>query len=211
MGLLSIFDFFVTEFFDRELPAFSNLPNTFRASDVTLALGLFLLLIVGANALLIYRQAVPGKIVRELYSRNVFSPEDAVALSELSVKVTWYLRFSLHAPLAGVRRCVRMVGEPEPDDRKKSRQERREERRAAREARNKNPFRALLSYLFPSGLADARFYLDPARTEEAERRYPAAKNPKKTLLWTVIGGALLFLVLCRLTPDVLLLIDGLVD
>ena len=207
-GTLSIFDFFLSEFLDRDLPAFTNLPNSLRALDVNLAVGLFLLLVVISTALVIYRQAVPGRIPRELLARQIFSPEDAVTLSELSVKATWYLRFSLHAPLSGVRRCVRMVGETLPDAQKKSRKERREERRAAREVREKNPFLALANYFFPT-LTDARFYLDPARTEEAEHRYPELKNAARLLILTAAGGVLVFLVLCRLMPNILQLIDRL--
>ena len=208
-GLLSIFDFFLSEFFDRELPAFSNLPNNFRALDVNLAVGLFLLLVVLSTALAAYRHAIPGQIPRELYERQILSPENAATLSDLSVKQTWYLRFSLHAPLSGVRRCVRMIGETLPDVRKRTRAERREDRRAKRETREKNPFLALKKYFFPD-LSDAKFYLDPARTEEVERRYRGDGVSRKALIWTAAGSLILFLLLCRLMPNILSLIDGMI-
>ena len=78
-GLLSIGEFLATEFFDRELPAFASLPNSLRARDFTFALGLFLFAIILAVGFLAYRRAVPERLARELFARNIFSPEEALS------------------------------------------------------------------------------------------------------------------------------------
>ena len=115
MGLLSIASFFVAEFFDRDLPAFANLPSSLRAWDVNLAVGLFLLALTLAVGFLAYRRSGPERLVRELLARKVFSQEDALSCADLSVKLTLALRFSLHDRFSGLRRCLLIAGE---EDRK---------------------------------------------------------------------------------------------
>ncbi|MBP5610716.1 MAG: hypothetical protein J6X72_05205 [Clostridia bacterium] len=208
MGLLSIGSFFVTEFFDRDLPAFSNLPNSIRAWDVNLGAGLFLLVLVLAAGFLAYRKSVPERLARELLARKVVSPEDALSCADLSIKLTLFLRFSLHDRLSGLRRCVLIAGEEPLDLNKRSRAERKaakEERKANRE---KNPFVALKKRFFPD-LSEAKFYLDPARLEETERRYTQGGVTPKVFYWTAAVSVVLFFVLCRLMPSILSLVDNL--
>lgn len=208
MGLLSIGSFFVTEFFDRDLPAFSNLPNSIRAWDVNLGVGLFLLVLVLAAGFLAYRKSVPERLARELLARKVVSPEDALSCADLSIKLTLFLRFSLHDRLSGLRRCVLIAGEEPLDLNKRSRAERKaakEERKANRE---KNPFVALKKRFFPD-LSEAKFYLDPARLEETERRYTQGGVTPKVFYWTAAVSVVLFFVLCRLMPSILSLVDNL--
>ncbi len=208
MGLLSIGSFFVTEFFDRDLPAFSNLPNSIRAWDVNLGVGLFILVLVLAAGFLAYRKSVPERLARELLARKVVSPEDALSCADLSIKLTLLLRFSLHDRLSGLRRCVLIAGEEPLDLNKRSRAERKaakEERKANRE---KNPFVALKKRFFPD-LSEAKFYLDPARLEETERRYTQGGVTPKVFYWTAAVSVVLFFVLCRLMPSILSLVDNL--
>ena len=208
MGLLSIGSFFVTEFFDRDLPAFSNLPNSIRAWDVNLGVGLFLLVLVLAAGFLAYRKSVPERLARELLARKVVSPEAALSCADLSIKLTLLLRFSLHDRLSGLRRCVLIAGEEPLDLNKRSRAERKaakEERKANRE---KNPFVALKKRFFPD-LSEAKFYLDPARLEETERRYTQGGVTPKVFYWTAAVSVVLFFVLCRLMPSILSLVDNL--
>ena len=208
MGLLSIGSFFVTEFFDRDLPAFSNLPNSIRAWDVNLGVGLFLLVLMLAAGFLAYRKSVPERLARELLARKVVSPEDALSCADLSIKLTLFLRFSLHDRLSGLRRCVLIAGEEPLDLNKRSRAERKaakEERKANRE---KNPFVALKKRFFPD-LSEAKFYLDPARLEETERRYTQGGVTPKVFYWTAAVSVVLFFVLCRLMPSILSLVDNL--
>lgn len=205
MGLLSIGSFFATEFFDRELPAFSALPNTLRAWEFSLGIGLFLLALIAATGFLAYRRRVPEQIVRELFKRKAFSPDEALSCAELSVKHSLFLRLSLHDRLSNLRRCVLIVGETPPDLAEKS----RAERKAARANREKNPFVALKKRFFPD-LSEARFYLDPERADEIERRYVQTGGvTPKIFVWTVVVSVVLFFALCRLTPGILGLIDNL--
>ena len=206
---LSIGSFLMEQFLDRELPAFSHLPNSLRALDVNLGVGLFLLALVLATAGLVYYQRVPARLPRELLARRIFSPDDALTCSELGIRTTLAFRFLLRNPASGVRRCLHVVGEAVPDYAKKTRAERKAAKREARANREKNPFRALARALFPD-LSDARFYLDSERRDEVERRYVESKNSPKTLAWTAIGSFVLFFVLCRLMPAILQLIDGLI-
>ena len=205
MGLLSIGSFFATEFFNRELPAFSVLPNTLRAWEFSLGIGLFLLALILATGFLAYRRRVPERIVRELFARKAFSPEDALSCADLSVKLSLLLRFSLHDRLSNLRRCVLIAGEAPLDLGKKS----RAERKAARANREKNPFVALKKRFFPD-LSEARFYLDPERADEIERRYVQTGGvTPKIFAWTVVVSVVLLFALCRLTPTILGLIDNL--
>lgn len=207
MGLLSIGSFFVTEFFDRPLPAFANLSNSFTAWDVNRALGLFLLVLVLATGFLAYRRSGPERLARELFSREVFSPENAVSLSELTIKVSLALRFSLHDRWSSLRRCVLIVGEPPLESKKPTKEEKKAAKEAARANREKNPFVSLKKRFFPD-LSDAKFYLAKERREEIERRYMQEKGVTlKTFLWTLGVSVALFFVLCRLMPEILLLID----
>ncbi len=207
MGLLSIGSFFVTEFFDRPLPAFANLSNSFTAWDVNRALGLFLLTLVLATGFLAYRRSGPERLARELFSREVFSPENAVSLSELPIKVSLALRFSLHDRWSSLRRCVLIVGEPPLESKKPTKEEKKAAKEAARANREKNPFVSLKKRFFPD-LSDAKFYLAKERREEIERRYMQEKGVTlKTFLWTLGVSVALFFVLCRLMPEILLLID----
>lgn len=207
MGLLSIGSFFVTEFFDRPLPAFANLSNSFTAWDVNRALGLFLLVLVLATGFLAYRRSGPERLARELFSREVFSPENAVSLSELPTKVSLALRFSLHDRWSSLRRCVLIVGEPPLESKKPTKEEKKAAKEAARANREKNPFVSLKKRFFPD-LSDAKFYLAKERREEIERRYMQEKGVTlKTFLWTLGVSVALFFVLCRLMPEILLLID----
>ncbi len=209
MGLLSIGSFFVTEFFDRPLPAFANLSNSFTAWDVNRALGLFLLVLVLATGFLAYRRSGPERLARELFSREVFSPENAVSLSELPIKVSLALRFSLHDRWSSLRRCVLIVGEPPLESKKPTKEEKKAAKEAARANREKNPFVSLKKRFFPD-LSDAKFYLAKERREEIERRYMQEKGVTlKTFLWTLGVSVALFFVLCRLMPEILLLIDRL--
>ena len=207
MGLLSIGSFFVTEFFDRPLPAFANLSNSFTAWDVNRALGMFLLALVLATGFLAYRRSGPERLARELFSREVFSPENAVSLSELPIKVSLALRFSLHDRWSSLRRCVLIVGEPPLESKKPTKEEKKAAKEAARANREKNPFVSLKKRFFPD-LSDAKFYLAKERREEIERRYMQEKGVTlKTFLWTLGVSVALFFVLCRLMPEILLLID----
>ena len=207
MGLLSIGSFFVTEFFDRPLPAFANLSNSFTAWDVNRALGLFLLALVLATGFLAYRRSAPERLARELFSREVFSPENAVSLSELPIKVSLALRFSLHDRWSSLRRCVLIVGEPPLESKKPTKEEKKAAKEAARANREKNPFVSMKKRFFPD-LSDAKFYLAKERREEIERRYMQEKGVTlKTFLWTLGVSVALFFVLCRLMPEILLLID----
>ena len=207
MGLLSIGSFFVTEFFDRPLPAFANLSNSFTAWDVNRALGLFLLVLVLATGFLAYRGSGPERLARELFSREVFSPENAVSLSELPIKVSLALRFSLHDRWSSLRRCVLIVGAPPLESKKPTKEEKKAAKEAARANREKNPFVSLKKRFFPD-LSDAKFYLAKERREEIERRYMQEKGVTlKTFLWTLGVSVALFFVLCRLMPEILLLID----
>ena len=209
MGLLSIGSFFVTEFFDRPLPAFANLPNSFSAWDVNLAVGAFLLVLVLATGFLAYRRSGPERLARELFSRGVFSPDAALSLSDLAIGVTLLLRFSLHDRRSSLRRCVLIVGEPPLERKKPTREEKKAAKQLARETRGKNPFVALKKHFFPD-LSDAKFYLAENRSEEIERRYVQEKGVTlKTFLWTLGGSVVAFFVLCRLMPEILLLIDRL--
>lgn len=210
MFTLSIGSFLIEEFLDRELPAFSHLPNSLRALDVNLAVGLFLLLVVLATAALVWFQRVPARLPRELFAKQITTPDDALTLDELGIKPTLALRFLLRNPTSGIRRCLHVVGEAVPDYAKKTRAERKAAKREARANREKNPFRALARALFPD-LSDARFYLDSERRDEVERRYVESKNSPKTLAWTAIGSFVLFFVLCRLMPAILQLIDNLLQ
>ena len=211
MGLLSIGSFFVTEFFDRELPAFTTLPNSLRALDVNLCVGAFLLVVVLATAFLVYRRRVPDRLARELFARKVLSPDDALSLSALSIKHSLALRFSLHDRTSGLRRCVRIAGEPALEYEKKPRAERKAAKKAARENREKNPFVALKKYFFPD-LSEARFYIDAERADEVDRRYAqSAGVTPKTLAWTAAACVVAFFVLCRLMPSILLLIDKIIS
>ena len=150
MGLLSIGEFIVTEFLDRELPAFSRLPNSFRAWEINLVVGIFVLVLTLAVGLLAYRRSVPERLARELFSRKAFSPEAALSCADLSIKLSLALRFSLHNRLSGLRRCLLVAGEPPHDLAKKSRAERKEAKKAAGETpREKNPFVALKRRFFP--------------------------------------------------------------
>ena len=210
MGLLSIGSFFVSEFFDRELPAFTSLPNSIRAWEVNLAVGAVLLVVLLASAFLVYRRSVPDRLARELFARKITSPDDALSLSDLSIKHSLALRFSLHDRTSGLRRCVRIAGEPALTYEKKTRAEKKAAREAARENREKNPFVALKKYFFPD-LSEARFYIDAERTEETERRYAqAARVTPKALAWTAAVCVVLFFVLCRLMPSILQLIDKII-
>ena len=209
MGLLTVGSFFVSEFFDRDLPAFSHLPNSLRAWDVNLAVGASLLLLVLAVGFLAYRRSVPERLARELLSRKAFSPEAARSLSELSITPSLLLRFSLHDRASGLRRCVRVVGEEPIDVKKRSRKEKKAARKADLEAHSGSRFAALKARLFPN-LSDARFYLDPSRAEEAEKRYAEGNRVTlRTFGWTAAACTVLFFVLCRLMPSILLLIDTL--
>lgn len=211
MGLLSIGSFFVSEFFDRELPAFTSLPNSIRAWEVNLAVGAVLLVVLLASAFLVYRRSVPDRLARELFARKITSPDDALSLSDLSIKHSLALRFSLHDRTSGLRRCVRIAGEPALTYEKKTRAEKKAARKAARENREKNPFVALKKYFFPD-LSEARFYIDAERTEETERRYAqAARVTPKALAWTAAVCVVLFFVLCRLMPNILLLLDKIIS
>ena len=207
MGLLSIASFFVTEFFDRELPAFAHLPNTLRAWDVNLGVGLFLLVLVLATGFLAYRRSGPERLARELLARRVFSPEDALSCADLSVKLSLALRFSLHDRLSGLRRCLLIAGEAPLDLAKKTRAEKKAAKAAARGTREKNPFVALKKRFFPD-LSDARFYLAADREDEINRRYAQGGVSLKTFCWAAAASVVLFLVLCRLMPSILLLIDN---
>ena len=210
MGLLSIGSFFVTEFFDRPLPAFANLPNSFSAWDVNLCVGVFLLVLVLATGFLAYQRSGPERLARELFSRKIDTPEAALSLSELAIKVTLSLRFSLHDRFSSLRRYVLVVGEPPLERKKPTKEEKKAAKAAAREKRDKNPFVALKKYLLPD-VSDAKFYLADNRLEEIERRYMQEKGVTlKTFLWTAGVSVVLFFVLCRLMPDVLLLIDRLI-
>ena len=207
MGLLSIGSFFVAEFFDRPLPAFANLSNSFTAWDVNRALGLFLLVLVLATGFLAYRRSGPERLARELFSREVFSPENAVSLSELPIKISLALRFSLHDRWSSLRRCVLIVGEPPLESKKPTKEEKKAAKEAARANREKNPFVSLKKRFCPD-LSDAKFYLAKERREEIERRYMQEKGVTlKTFLWTLGVSVALFFVLCRLMPEILLLID----
>lgn len=208
MGLLSIGSFFVTEFFDRDLPAFSNLPNSIRAWDVNLGVGLFLLVLVLAAGFLAYRKSVPERLARELLARKVVSPEDALSCADLSIKLTLLLRFSLHDRLSGLRRCVLIAGEEPLDLNKRSRAERKAAKEERKVNRGKNPFVALKKRFFPD-LSEAKFYLDPARLEETERRYTQGGVTPKVFYWTAAVSVVLFFVLCRLMPSILSLVDNL--
>ena len=211
MGLLSIGSFFVTEFFDRQLPSFAHLPNTFTAWDVNRAVGAFLLVLVLATGVLAYRRSGPERLARELFSRKIDKPENALSLSELSIKVTLSLRFSLHDRASSLRRYVLIVGEPPLEREKPTREEKKAARAAARQNREKNPFVALKKRFFPD-LADAKFYLADSRLEEIERRYMQEKGVTlKTFLFTAGISVVAFLVLCRLMPVILSLIDGLIS
>ena len=206
MGLLSIASFFVTGFFDRELPAFAHLPNTLRAWEVNLGVGLFLLALVSAVGVLAYRRCVPERLARELLARRVFSEENALSCADLSVKLSLALRFSLHDRFSGLRRCLLIAGEAPLDLSKKSRAEKKAAKAAARQNRGKNPFVALKKRLFPD-LSDARFYLAPEREDEINRRYAQGGVSMKTFCWTAAASLVLFFVLCRLMPSILLLVD----
>ena len=208
MGLLSIGSFFVTEFFDRDLPAFSNLSNSIRARDVNLGVGLFLLALVLATGFLAYRRSVPERLARELLAHRVVSPEDALSCADLSIKLSLFLRFSLHDRLSGLRRCVLIAGEAPLDLHKTSRAERKAAKAERKANREKNPFVALKRRFFPD-LSEARFYLDPDRIEEVERRYTQGGVTPKVFYWTAAVSVVLFFVLCRLMPSILLLIDNL--
>ena len=211
MALLSIGSFFVTEFFDRELPAFTTLPNSIRAWEVNLAIGAVLLVLLLASAFLVYRRSVPDRLARELFARKALSPDDALSLSDLSIKHSLPLRFSLHDKTSGLRRCVRIVGEPPLEYRKKTRAERKEARKAARANREKNPFVAMKNYFFPD-LSEARFYIDAERTDEVDRRYAQAPRvTPKSLAWTAAVAVVVFFVLCRLMPNILLLLDKIIS
>ena len=210
MGLLSVGSFFVTEFFDRELPSFSFLPNTLRAWEVNLGVGLFLLVLTLAVGILAYRRSAPERIVRELFRRKVFSPDEALSCADLSVKLSPALRFSLHNRLSGLRRCLLVAGEEPLDLAKKSRAERKAARKAARETREKNPFVALKRSLFPE-LSEARFYLAPDRADEIERRYAQGGVTPRIFAWTVAVCVVLFFLLCRLMPSILQLIDNIIS
>ena len=211
MGLLSIGSFFVSEFFDRELPAFTTLPNSIRAWEVNLAVGAVLLVVLLASAFLVYRRSVPDRLARELFARKITSPDDALSLSDLSIKHSLALRFSLHDWTSGLRRCVRIAGEPALTYEKKTRAEKKAARKAARENREKNPFVALKKYFFPD-LSEARFYIDAERIDETERRYAqAARVTPKALAWTAAVCVVLFFVLCRLMPNILLLLDKIIS
>ncbi|MBO4283343.1 MAG: hypothetical protein J5958_01845 [Clostridia bacterium] len=207
MGLLSIGAFFETEFFDRELPAFSALPNTLRAWEVNLGVGLFLLAVVVAVGILAYRRLAPERIARELFARKVFSPDEALSCADLSVKHSLLLRFSLHNRFSDLRRCVLIAGEEPLDLSKKS----RAERKAARANREKNPFVALKKHFFPD-LSEARFYLDPERADEVDRRYVEIRGvTPRAFVWTAVVSVVLFFVLCRLMPSILGLIDNIIS
>lgn len=211
MGLLSIGAFLAEQFFDQELPAFSVLPNSLKAWEISLGIGLFLLVLTLAVGYLAYRRSAPEAIVRELFAQKVFSPDAALSCVDLSVKLTLALRFSLHDRTSGLRRCLLVAGETPPDLAKKSRAERKAEREASGEARVKNPFVALKRRLFPD-LSEARFYLDPDRVDEIERRYVVGKGVSPTVFaWTAAVSVVLFFVLCRLTPSILQLIDNLLS
>ena len=206
MGLLSIGSFFETEFFDRELPAFSALPNTLRAWEINFGVGLFLLAVIVAVGVLAYRRLAPEKIARELFRRKVFSPDGALSCAELAVKHSLLFRFSMHNRLSNLRRCVLIAGEAPLDLAKKS----RAERKAERKDREKNPFVALKKHFFPD-LSDARFYLDPERAEEVERRYVEIRGvTPRAFVWTAVVSVVLFFVLCRLMPSILGLIDNII-
>jgi len=208
MGLLSIGTFFVTEFLDRELPVFSRLPNSFRAWEVNLTVGVFLLVLTLTVGFLSYRRSVPERLARELFARKVFSPEAALSCADLSIKLSLALRFSLHNRFSGLRRCVLVAGETPPDLSKKTRAERKEAKKAAA-PREKNPFVALKKRFFPD-FSDARFYLADDRAEEIERRYAGASAASvKVFCWTAAVCVVLFFVICRLMPSILLLIDNL--
>lgn len=209
MGLLSIGSFFVTEFFDRPLPAFANLPNSFTAWNVNLCVGAFLLVLVLATGFLAYRRSVPERLARELFSRRIVEPEDAISLSDLSIKITLALRFSLHDRTSSLRRYVLIEGEPPLESKKPTREEKKAAKETARQNREKNPFAALKKHFFPD-LSGAKFYLAKDRLEEIERRYMQEKGvTKKAFLRTAGISVVAFLVLCRLMPEILLLIDRL--
>ena len=209
MGLLSIGSFFVTEFFDRELPAFVNLPNSLSSWDVNRGVGLLLLVMIAATGFLTYRRNGPERLPRALFGRKIYSPDAALTLSELALKHTLLLRFALHDRLSGLRRCLLIAGEPPLDLSKKTRAERKEAKAAARENREKNPFVALKKTLFPD-FSEAKFYLDEERADEIERRYAQNKGfTLKAFAWTVAVCVVLFFVLCRLMPSILQLIDSL--
>lgn len=209
-GLLSVGEFLVTEFFDRELPAFAALPNSLRARDFTFTLGLFLFAVILAVGFLAYRRAVPERLARELFARNIFSQEEALSCADLSIKLSLALRFSLHNRFSGLRRCVLIAGEDAPDLAKKTRAERKAAQKEAKATRANNPFVALKNRLFPD-LSQARFYLAPDRAEEIERRYKHGFNvTPKVFCWTAAVCVVLFFVLCRLLPSILLLIDKLI-
>lgn len=208
MGLLSIASFFVTEFFDRELPAFAHLPNTLRAWEVNLGVGLFLLALTFAVGVLAYRRSGPERLARELLARRVFSEDDALSCADLSVKLSLALRFSLHDRASGLRRCLLIAGEEPLDLARKTREEKKAAKAAARQNREKNPFVALKKRFFPD-LSGARFYLDPEREDEINRRYAQGGVSMRTFCWTAAASLVLFFVLCRLTPSILLLIDRL--
>ena len=107
-----------------------------------------------------------------------------------------------------MRRYVLIVGEPPLESKKPTKEEKKAAKDAARENREKNPFVALKKRFFPD-LSDAKFYLAESRREEIERRYMQDKGVTvKTFLWTAGVSVVLFFVLCRLMPDILLLIDN---
>ena len=208
-GLLSVGDFLMDEFLDRELPAFASLPNTLRSLDFSIAIGLVLLALNLAVGFLAYRRAVPERLARELFSRKVFSPEEALSCADLSIKLSLALRFSLRNRFSGLRRCVLIAGEEPPDLAKKTRAERKEARKATKATRTKDPFVALKDHFFPDR-SQARFYLDADRADEVDRRYRqgSAVTPK-VFAWTAAISVVLFFFLCRLTPSILILIDNL--
>ena len=207
MGLLSIGSFFVTEFFDRDLPWFTVLPNTLRAWEINLGVGLLFLAAIAATGFLAYRRSVPERIVRELFARKAFSPDEALSCADLSAKCSRLLRLSLHDRFSHLRRCLLIAGEAPLDFSKKS----RAERKAARANREKNPFVALKKHFFPD-LSGARFYLDPERADEIDRRYVQIRGVTPRVFgWTVVVAVVLFFALCRLMPSILQLIDNIIS
>ena len=99
------------------------------------------------------------------------------------------------------------MGEPPLESKKPTKEEKKAAKEAARANREKNPFAALKKRFFPD-LSDAKFYLAKERREEIERRYMQEKGVTlKTFLWTLGVSVALFFVLCRLMPEILLLID----
>ena len=200
MGILSsepslwaeLWEYFINRYINPPLPYFNNISNRLEAWTVVLGIACVFIGIIAAGVFLVVYKRMLGALPKALFDLGALSEESAVVPREIGLKIPALLRFSLRHTTSPLRRYIRYVGQKDVTFEEQLMIDKAKKGRATPDV----DFRS------------ASIYLVNDRKEECLRRFSLSGSDGKSLAILISVFTVLFFVVCRFLPDLMLIFDG---